>query len=222
MSLTQPKLTLLYFDIHGLAARIRLAAAVGGVELNDKRFASREEFTSLKESGEFPYGQVPCLYVNSGSAQDVKIAQSGAILRYICRLGGLHPEDAVQAAIVDAALAAEGDAFSAHGAVIYRGRSGLAHLDATALAIAEKDLRENVIPRHLGYLEKLLSGSSTGWVANTQRPSPADFAWGTQLHQLRTGGINFVPSETLAPFPKINAFLDKFLAVPQVKSYYKL
>ena len=44
-----PKLELLYFDIHGLGARIRLAAAVGGVPLEDYRFASRDEFAALKK-----------------------------------------------------------------------------------------------------------------------------------------------------------------------------
>jgi hypothetical protein len=36
-----PKLQLLYFNIHGLAARIRLACAVGGVAFDDRRFAVR-------------------------------------------------------------------------------------------------------------------------------------------------------------------------------------
>ena len=106
-----PKLKLLYFDIHGMAARIRTAALVGGVPFEDYRFASRDEFTAMKTSGELPFGQVPLLVVNDGEAA---IPQSGAILRYVCTLGGLHPTDALQAAAVDAALDQERDAFASY------------------------------------------------------------------------------------------------------------
>lgn len=121
-SMAAPKLRLLYFDIHGKAARIRTAALYGGVALEDYRFASRDEFTALKTSGALPFGQVPLLEVNGGEA---KIAQSAAILRYVCGLAGLHPSDPLQAAAVDAALDQEADAFASYAAAKYRDRSGL-------------------------------------------------------------------------------------------------
>jgi hypothetical protein len=56
-----PKLKLLYFDIDGLAARIRLACAVGGVEFEDFRFSDREAFMKMKATpGALPFGQVRC------------------------------------------------------------------------------------------------------------------------------------------------------------------
>ncbi len=75
-------------------------------------------------------------------------------------------------------------------------------------------------PRHFGYLERSLEGSATGWVCSTPAPSPADFAWGTHLYDVRTGAVGQLGPESLAPFPRINAFLDKFAALPQVKAYY--
>ena len=106
-----PKLKLLYFDIHGMAARIRTAALVGSVPMEDYRFSSRDEFVAMKTSGELPFGQVPLLLVNDGEAA---IPQSSAILRYICGLGGLHPTDPLKAAAVDAALDQEHDAFASY------------------------------------------------------------------------------------------------------------
>ncbi len=77
-------------------------------------------------------------------------------------------------------------------------------------------------PRHLGYLEKSLEGSATGWVCGTAVPSPADFAWGTHLYDVRAGAVANLPAETLGPYPRINAFLTKFLSVDEVKAYYGL
>ena len=89
----QPKLKLVYFDGPGKAEGTRLACAVAGLELEDYRFASREEFMAMKTSGELRYGQVPCLFVDGE-----QVNQSSCILRTVGRLGGLYPEDDLVAA----------------------------------------------------------------------------------------------------------------------------
>jgi glutathione S-transferase len=219
-------LTLLYFNVQGLGARIRIAAAVGalGERFQDRRFADRAEFNAMKLGEELPYGQVPLLLVQRASgAPAVKLAQSSAIRRYVCAAGGLQPADALQAAAVDAALAAEADAFAPLGCAKYRERHGFAALEGAALAAVERALREEVLPRHLGHLERALSppAAAGGWVAGTERPSAADFAWGTSLRELRAGAHSaFLPADILAPFPRVNAYLDRFLALPEVSAYY--
>ena len=227
-----PRLALLYFDIHGLGARIRLAAAVGGVALEDRRFRDRAEFTAMKLGAELPFGQVPLLLLYDdadAAAPPRKLAQSSAILRYVCRRGGLHPADDLEAALVDAALVAESDAFAAVGCAKYRDRNGFASLEGAALEAAERALRCEVVPRHLDNLERALRASATGWVAGTPRPAACDFAWGTNLRDLRAGGHSgFLPAAVLqeaapdgAPrFAAVNAFVDKFLALPEVAAYY--
>lgn len=139
-----PSLTLKYFDIHGLAARIRIACAVGGIALRDHRFADRAEFTALKASGELPFGQVPCLFIEK-DGRTTKLAQSSAILRYVCQLGGLYPADPIAAGAVEASLAAEADAFASFTAVSYPARNGLDHLDAAAIEKAFENQRAEVI-----------------------------------------------------------------------------
>ena len=101
----QPKLKLVYFDGPGKAEGTRLACAVAGLELEDYRFASREEFMAMKTSGELRYGQVPCLFVDGE-----QVNQSSCILRTVGRLGGLYPEDdLVAAALVDSLMDQEID-----------------------------------------------------------------------------------------------------------------
>ena len=87
-----------YFNIKGRAEPIRLALFVGGVEFTDVRF-SGPEFGSLKQSGKFPLGQVPCLEVGGKM-----YCQSKSLLRLAGKLSKeieLYPKDAFKAAIVD-------------------------------------------------------------------------------------------------------------------------
>jgi glutathione S-transferase len=162
---------------------------------------------------------VPLLLVNDGEAA---VAQSGAILRYVCTLGGLHPSDALAAAAVDAALAQETDAFASVVAIKYRDRSGLACMDEACLAQAERNINAEVLPRHLAALEALLAASKSGWITGTDRPAACDFAWGTQLHAVRSGVMPPVQPSVLDAFPRCVALVDKLLALPEAKAYYKL
>ena len=216
---TPPKLELLYFDIHGLGARCRLAALIGKVPLTDTRL-SREAFAALKAEGKLPYGQLPLLRVDGGAT--AAIAQSTAILRYLCTLGGLHPTDPLEAAKVDAALYGEKDALSSFFTIKYAERNGFGAVDAATDAAIFTALNEAVIPRHLASLEALLARSGTGWIAGTARPSAADLAWGTELHALANGAMLNLKPSLLDPCPRVRAFLDQFRALPEVKAYYAL
>lgn len=95
-----PSLT--YFDIRGLAEAIRLTLAATGAEFVDDRIP----FTYLdgKVQGEWierkaaaPYGQVPYLTVDG-----VKIAQSGAIIRYIASRYNFQGSNPIENALIDA------------------------------------------------------------------------------------------------------------------------
>ena len=58
-----PKLTLYYFDIHGLAEMIRICLSQAKIPFEDIRM-SKEEFLKLKAEGKFECKQVPVLFVD--------------------------------------------------------------------------------------------------------------------------------------------------------------
>jgi glutathione S-transferase len=212
----QPKLKLYYFNIKGKGEPIRLFCAYAGLELEDYRFASRDEFTSMKENGKLAFGQVPMLEVN-GQHQ---LVQTAAILRYLAKVSKLYPEDPLLAAKVDAVLDQETDAFIGATVASYTTRFGLV-LDEDAKTKIYETIDKEILPRHLGNLEKLFHASSTGWVAGTEEPSPADFVWYTRF-------ADYLPEKkelsdkikNLDDYPACKAFVEKFKALEGIKEYY--
>ena len=214
------KLKLLYFGIKGKAEAIRLSAAHAGLPLEDYRFADRAEFNALKENGVLPFGQVPALEVAANAMhRSALVPQSAAILRYVARRAGTYPADDVTAALVDAALDQEADAFVGYTVARYTTRFGI-ELDEDGRARATKEWVTNVLPRHLANLESMLKRSPTPWIAGTPGPQPCDFAWACRLEQLRAGELYDVPPSALDPFPHCAALVDAVLALPAVQEWY--
>ena len=95
------RLRLVYFPVRARAECIRMALIFGGVAFEDLSVA--EYFGKGWRDGakaETPFGQLPLLVVDD----DAPLAQSGAIMRYICRdlVPILTPTDGMLAARCDA------------------------------------------------------------------------------------------------------------------------
>eukprot|EP00521_Asterionellopsis_glacialis_P013859 CAMPEP_0195306276 /NCGR_PEP_ID=MMETSP0707-20130614/37117_1 /TAXON_ID=33640 /ORGANISM="Asterionellopsis glacialis, Strain CCMP134" /LENGTH=267 /DNA_ID=CAMNT_0040370489 /DNA_START=148 /DNA_END=951 /DNA_ORIENTATION=+ len=215
----QPKLKLYYFDIKGRGESIRLLSAYAGLEMEDFRYTEPKQFIEMKENGTLPFEQVPMLEIDDGKH---RIPQSSAILRYLAKLGGLYPKDPILAAKVDAALDQEADAFLGPTVATYHRRYGIV-LNDEGLAKTAYLIATETMPQHLRCIDRLLAESSTGWIAGTEEPSPADFVWACRLvHYLPNQGNFF--SEGLGKlegFPHCKKFVDKFMALPQIKKYYE-
>jgi len=89
-----PKLT--FFDLGGRGEPIRLAFFVSGIEFDDHRI-THADWPTLKPST--PFGGLPMLELNG-----VTYSQSNSLLRYVGKLGGLYPTDAIDALKVDEIL----------------------------------------------------------------------------------------------------------------------
>jgi len=215
---------LYYFDIPGKGEAIRLALTYANIPFEDVRMTA-DTFTALKENGTLLYGQAPALEVTTENGKNV-ICQSASILRYIGRTaqpGLLYPTDPLAAAFVDSVLDAEIDLFTGLSASRYRMRYGFESIGNPGDAVFDqvrKDLNTDVIPRHLGHLNRLLANSTTGWVGNTAGPSIADFCLAPRLGWLSEHGEG-ISSDILKPFPKVVEFVARFYSIPEVMNYYK-
>ena len=218
-SKSSKKMTLHYFDIAGKAEATRLAAVFGGLSLHDNRL-TREEFLQMKPN--LPYGQVPILELEDGTM----IGQSAAILRFVGKQAGLYPvDDDILASKIDSLLDEEIDFFTGVTVSRYPTRFGFALIEPGSAehATVRKSLNDEILPKHLAFLDKVLKNSSTGWLADTPGPTVADFCFVPRLQWLVAPGINDGIDTDLitSKFPRVQAFIDKFMDLPAIKAYYE-
>ena len=145
-------------------------------------------------------------------------------MRYLGKLCGAYPSCPLQAAYIDAILDAENDLFTGLVVSRYQARFGFGCLgleeNKALLANIRKDLNEIVLPRHLTFLEKLIASSATGWIANTEEPSIADFVLMPRLKWLAAGINDGISKEILAPYPKLTSMTMKLRSLPSITKYY--
>jgi prostaglandin-H2 D-isomerase / glutathione transferase len=208
MNATTPKLKLTYFDAPGRAEPLRVALHIAGLAFEDERLGY-PQFGERKAQGSLPLGSVPVLEVDG-----VAIVQTSAMLRYVARLGAadLYPSDPYQALTVDSALESFNDTLS----------------DALMPSLFERDTAKKLamraefvagpMTRVFGYTEGLVARSGGPFVAGANL-SIADIVIALQIRQIRTGNLDGITAEALAPYPKLVALADAYLADPRVAAY---
>ena len=156
-----PKLKLTYFNIEGVAEKVRLALKLGGLEFEDER-VEHSSWPALKATT--PYGQLPLLTIDDKPP----VTQSFAMLRYVGRLSGLFPEDPALALQVDEVCCLQEDFARSISPSMYVGMRP--HLFGYPEDLPE-DERKKIqsklraalmadggdIPRFLGYFEAILA-----------------------------------------------------------------
>ena len=213
----QPELKLHYFDIKGKGESIRLICAYGGLELEDHRFESRDQFLAMKASSRLSFGQVPMLEVDG----KVAMVQSAAIMRYLGKLTGLYPmDDHILAQKIDAIMDQVSDVFMGSTVLTYGLRYAI-DLSPEAKEKCYGIFNETVLPTHLKRAERVLQSSSTGWMAGTTEPSPADFVWYCSLVNMAAKKEMSDENKSLSAFPKLKAFMEKFESLEAIKEYYR-
>ena len=210
---TKPKLT--YFDLPGLGEPIRFTLAMCGVEFEDHRFSSRDEFMAMKPSLKF--GQVPCLTV-PGEAPE--LYQSASIMRFVARAydtsGTLYPTSLADAALCDALLDQVKDLTQGWGVLKYRERFGfpVERCSDEIMASCKEYYLADTLPRHLGFFERALSASPTAWLCGGSSPTIADLMVACVIYNtfVKSGELKKVP-------PAIMAHIDAVYSLPAVAAF---
>jgi len=217
------KIQLTYFNIEGVAEKVRLAFKIGGIEFEDKRI-NFTEWTAIKPTT--PFGQLPIMHVDGCDP----IAQSGAMLRMAGKLSKLYPDDAMQAVKVDEIVGLQEDLSAKIGVTIYVGMRPETYGYPTDMPQEEKSalqkkLRDPMcaadgdLCKMLKMVEDKLAKTGTGYFVG-DKPTIADCAFLPVCRQLRSGRMDFIPTDILDKYPKIVEFEAKMMALPAVKSHY--
>tara|TARA_R110002050_G_scaffold294634_1_gene452626 strand:+ start:517 stop:1143 length:627 start_codon:yes stop_codon:yes gene_type:complete len=136
--------TLVYWDLVARATPAYFTAALANVEIH---WDSATANTWPADKPNAPFGQLP--YIKDG---DVTIAQSGALIRYLSRKGGIQGDSLATYGLAESLVEETADLFNAIAKAKY---------DDNPLK-AFTTFFEETLPVHLNYLIKLLSGPFFG------------------------------------------------------------
>lgn len=221
-----PALKLTYFPIQGVAEKVRLSFALGGIPFEDVRVPFDASWTAMKPST--PYGQLPLLSIDGGEP----MAQSDAMLRYAGALATQQgvplyaPEDMLA---IEEAMGLVGDFNRTYNPLIAVAMTpaDFGHFhpadwkggDAHKAII--KECRENFVrdtlPKFLGYFSARFA---TKVFLCGDRPTIADCFLIPILNRLSSGGIDYIPTTVLEPYPAVTAYVARFMALPAVVAWY--
>jgi glutathione S-transferase len=202
------KLRLIYPDFPFWRAETsRLALFIGGIEFEDIR-PSREEILEMKTDGIFPFGQFPVLQVDGET-----IAQTGAIARFCGKLSGLYPtKDDFAAAKVDEVIDLATD-------ITMQMRPALKEADPKVRIEMRRELSTTILPRWLGFLEKLLQDNGNTGLIVGDSITVADLAIWRLCAWISGGIIDGIPTNLLEGFPLLFVHQSKISNLPKVKEW---
>lgn len=155
-----------------------------------------------------PFGSLPIMHIDGKLA-----SQSLALLRYVGKLTGLYPEDALQALEVDEILEVIGDINQSIYIDIYG--------DKDFVRQSREKLVVEVVPRYVGGLEKRLESFGKGPWAVGDKLTIADLIIAVLVITLHCGVIGRVPVDVLTIFPRVMASYESVMAIPKVVEWYK-
>lgn len=202
-----PKLKLTYFDMNAGRGEVnRLAMAIGGIEFEDERIPF-QEWAALKEST--PFGQLPVLEVDGE-----RLTQCNAISRYVGRLGGLYPDDALDGLRCDEALDAIEDIMNKIVPTLFI-------KDEEEKRQAREQLAEGPIPFYVTRLGKRLQDRGGEYFAGGKL-TVADIKVCLWIRHIRSGMLDYVPTDIpdrLAP--NLVEHFERVISHPAVVAWYE-
>jgi len=201
-----PKLVLTYFDFDGSRGETaRIALHLAGIPFEDRRIAQKDW---PAERDRMPFQQLPVLEVDGR-----QIAQSNTINRYVGRLAGLYPEDALQAARVDEVMDAVEDISTKIGQTMRID-------DAAAKKAAREALVAGPLPRYLQQVEARLKAGGGEWFVEN-RLTVADLKCYYWVRWLKSGALDHIPADVVDKHaPLLAKHFERVKGQPKIAAYY--
>lgn len=196
---------LIYFDMDGGRGEpLRIAFHAAGIDFDDHRVAF-PAFQEIKK--DLPFGCLPVLEIDG-----VAVTQSNAIARYIGRIGGLYPEDALQALYCDEAMDVIEDISHYLGPTF--------RLEGEALKAAREQVVEQRLSVFLPGLAKLLARGGGEYFAD-HRLTVADLKVFVQTRWFRGGKLDHIPADLVdSVAPALAEHQARIEREPAVVNYY--
>ena len=205
-------LKLIYFDLPFWRAEIsRLPLFIANIEFEDFR-PSDEDWDYAKENGKMkdgtiiPFRELPVLSINGES-----VAQTMAIARICGKLGGMYPEDMVEAGKVDQVVVAVENI----NALL---SPSMREEDPIKKKAMRAELSANELPTYLGYLQAIMDANNSEWFVGDDM-TIADLAVWSLLGWIASGVIDDISSEVIRPFKGLVRLYNEINKNPRVREW---
>ncbi|HMB60187.1 MAG TPA: glutathione S-transferase [Xanthomonadales bacterium] len=202
-----PELKLTYFDFDGGRGEpIRLALAYGDIPFEDDRIPPAE-WPAFRDKT--PLHQLPVMEVDGEI-----VTQTNSLLRYVGKLVGLYPEDALEALHCDEAMATQED-------ILCKIVPTLFIQDEEEKRKAREALVAGPLPLFLSRLNTMLNERGGRYFAG-DRLSVADLKVFLWVRHLVSGGLDHVPADLVQQVaPSLADHFKRISTVPTVAAYYQ-
>ncbi|MDC1535867.1 glutathione S-transferase family protein [Candidatus Thioglobus sp.] len=203
---------IIYFDLPFWRAEIsRLPLFIANIDFEDFR-PSDDEWDYAKQNGKMkddtkiPFSELPVLSINGES-----VAQTMAIARICGKLGGMYPEDIVEAGKVDQIVVAVENI----NALL---SPSMKESDPTKKKAMRKELTSNELPKYFGYLQDILDANNSGWFVG-ENMTIADLAVWSLLGWIASGVIDDISVEVIRPFNGLVGLYNEINKNPRVREW---
>ena len=200
-----PTLKLTYFDLPGRGETQRLLAALGGLDLEDKRVGFPEWGAELK--AKVAPQQLPLLEVDGET-----FGQSLAQQRYVAKLVGLYPSDPLEALRVDEFVDYVEEVFGVVGK-----SHGIADKAEKEAFRAKAAAEGGEFYKWVQFVDQRLAGKTYA-VGDTL--TYADVQLFTVVPFLKSGFLDGIPKDWDAGFKNVQAHRARVAALPKVAAHY--
>jgi len=195
------KPSLVYWELCGRGDIAKCLFHAGEIEF-DLDTESANSWPAYKDK--CPFGQLPVL--NHGP---VTLAQGGAINRYIARLGGLYPSNPVEASKCDMIIEECMEIFAG----LFKAKNAP---DKDAKLAEWAKLKDEFLPLHFGYLEKILNEKDSSSFGG-DKPNAADITFFAVFGVYDHAGMG--AQEVLESFPKLKQAYEEAKTVGKLAEF---
>lgn len=209
MAVSEKKIELLYFGYPGRAASSRMALRYAKIPFDNNHPSNWGEVKPTT-----PWGSLPVLTVDGQ-----KVAQTRAVTRYCCKIAGLYPEDAFQAALVDSTHCVVEDILTA----VIKSTKGIdrkeneAEWNAARVAVCSKGGAAYTLTSKL---DSFVEEHGKNGFAVGESLSLADLVIACYSSNLLSGFFDAVPLDWMNDFSNLNAVRSNVFNQPTIKEYY--
>ncbi|KAJ1447758.1 hypothetical protein M885DRAFT_541636 [Pelagophyceae sp. CCMP2097] len=221
--LLAPAWRLLYFDAPTRGEQLRCLFHASGTPFEDVKLAYPKGLDAYRQSAlgaksPLAFDQCPCVIHGSG-ADELAVSQTAAAMFYVGKATGLCPEGAAaEAKCVSYVVGTEefrNSAFYPAFMPLAVAKIGFGGYGNTLAKYAAKGKIAAPFQKWCGYFERLLEGDSLYLVGDTV--SFADVALFEVVDAIK--GLNVLPDDFLAPFPKVAKLVDAVGSIPTLNAY---